>query len=61
MKMKRDCLEPDRYEYLDREQSQLYDKAKALKLTQKQACNEVAKLIREIARMSRTDEEAYER
>jgi hypothetical protein len=59
-RLKRDDLEPNRYEYLDVDESNLYDKAKAMNLTQKQACRAVCSLLREMAWREEAEHDGYQ-
>ena len=58
-RLKRDGLEPDRYEYLDKDESNLYDKAKIMGLTQKQSCMAVCSLLREMAWREKAEHDGY--
>ena len=47
--LERDTLQPERYRYLTKAQSTIYDKAKAEEYNKEQACELIVWLLEEIA------------
>jgi hypothetical protein len=53
--LKRDRLQPARYEYLSLEESALYDRALARAIPQEDACAEIVRLLEHAADSSRSE------